>query len=405
MAATGDVSEPVAGVIRPGSRRGAAGCFQVGQDPAGRWWMLDPDGQPFFLRGVHGVTPAPLHPDGGLPDDPAARLRRWGFNAVGVGPDGSAREDGLPYLGVVEFNRVAPALVAPGLRLPDVFDPEWPRLAMAHAAAVCPPHAGDRQLIGWVTDSRLEWAHPPVPGRPALLQLCLSLEPGFAAYHAAWEFALALHGGKLDTLARAWGIAVPNKEVVRERTRAEQGITTRGYLRDEARWAREFARRYFPVTAAAVRAADPHHLVLGCRCGGRAGAAVLAECSYPAVDVALLEWRDLPAPGTRPLNPVLASDVAWTGEAAAPAVAAGRPRRLTTFERMLRRARTSLDRMARHPDVAGYFWSQWQDEPAEQPPFARGLVHVNGVEAREHVEVLAPFNLRAASLHRADGGP
>jgi hypothetical protein len=76
---------------------------------------------------------------------------------------------------------------------------------------------------------------------------------------------------------------------------------------------------------------------------------------------------------------------------------------LTTYERMLRRARSSLDRMARHPGVAGYFWAQWQDEPAEQPPFARGLVHVNGAEAREHVEVLAPFNLRAETLHRAVG--
>lgn len=403
MALTGDDSEPAVGGIRPGSRRGAAGYFQVGQDAAGRWWILDADGRPLFLRGVHGVAPAPNHHDGGLPDDPAARLRRWGFNAVGVGPDDTVHEDGLSYLGVVEFCRVAPPIVAPGLRLPDVFDPEWPRLAQAHAAAVCGPHAGDRQLIGWVTDRRLEWAHLPAPGRPSLLQLCLSLEPRFAAYHAAWEFALALHGGKLDTLSRAWGIAVPNKEVVRERTRAEQGITTRGYLRDEARWAREFARRYFPVTAAAVRAADPHHLVLGCRFGGRAGAAVLAECTYPAVDVALLDWRELPPAGSRPLNPVLASDVAWAGEAAVPLPAGGRPRRLTTFERMLRRARTSLDRMARHPDVAGYFWSQWQDEPAEQPPFARGLVHVNGTEAREHVEVLAPFNLRAETLRRAEG--
>ena len=111
MAFTGDVSEPVADVIRPGSRRGAAGYYQVGQDAAGRWWMLDPDGQPLFLRGVHGVAPAPGHHDGGLPDDPAARLRRWGFNAVGVGPDGAAREDGVPYLGVVEFSRGVPSIV------------------------------------------------------------------------------------------------------------------------------------------------------------------------------------------------------------------------------------------------------------------------------------------------------
>ena len=49
----------------------------------------------------------------------------------------------------------------------------------------------------------------------------------------------------------------------------------------------------------------------------------------------------------------------------------------------------------------GYAWGQWQDEPGEQPPFARGLVHVNGAEAREHTELLASFNRRAESLRRA----
>ena len=51
--------------------------------------------------------------------------------------------------------------------------------------------------------------------------------------------------------------------------------------------------------------------------------------------------------------------------------------------------------------MVGYLWSQWQDEPAEQPPFARGLVHVNGAEAREHTELLTAFNQRAESLHGA----
>jgi hypothetical protein len=50
--------------------------------------------------------------------------------------------------------------------------------------------------------------------------------------------------------------------------------------------------------------------------------------------------------------------------------------------------------------VVGYVWSQWHDEPGEQPPFARGLVHVNGTEAREHTELLAEFNARADALRR-----
>src|SRR5205823_5759356 len=128
-----------------------------------------------------------------------------------------------------------------------------------------------------------------------LLQICLSLEPGFAAYHAAWEFVLALHGGKLAALARAWGTPLANKEVVRELTRAEQGIATRGYLRDAARWTREFARRYFTTTAEAIRAADPHHLVLGAHSAMPPGENVRAESIYPAIDAPLVDWRELPA--------------------------------------------------------------------------------------------------------------
>jgi hypothetical protein len=257
-------------------------------------------------------------------------------------------------------------------------------------------------LIGWVTDDHLEWAGSPASGGPSLLQNCLSLEPGFAAYHAAWEFVLALHGGRLEALARAWGVAVPNKEMVRALTRADTGVRTRGYARDDARWAREFARRYFASTGAAIRAVDPHHLVLGCRFEGLTGPAVLAECVYPAVDVAMPHWTELP-PATSHSQPVIAGDVSWVAEEFWRAPAGNRIRRLTTVERMLSRARAALDRMARHPAVVGYAWSQWQDDPGEQPPFARGLVHVNGSEAREHTELLGPFNARAKNLHRTAG--
>jgi len=212
-----------------------------------------------------------------------------------------------------------------------------------------------------------------------------------------------LHGGRLETLARAWGAAVANKETVRGWTRAEQGIATRGFQRDEARWTREFARRYFTGTAAAVREADPNHLVLGCRFGGPVGESVRAECVYPSVDVALLDWNDLSAGAA---GPVLAGDVCWAdaGFREAPVAARG-GRRLTTVERMLKRGRAALERVARHPAVAGYVWRQWLDEPGEQAPFARGLVHLNGTEAREHTELLAAFNARAESLRRAPARP
>ena len=387
---------------RPSLARGVEGFFRVGQDAAQRWWLLDRTGARFFARAVHGVRSAGGDADGALPRDAAARLRGWHFNTVGVTSELRLRDDGLPFLATAEFARAGPLIVAPGMRLPDVFDPEWPRRAEAHALAICAPLAPAPELIGWMADDRLEWAGASASGRPSLLQLCLSLEPGFAAYHAAWEFVLAHHGGRLESVAHAWNAPIPNKEVVRELTRAEEGLGTRGYLRDDARWTREFARRYFNTTSVALRKADPNHLVLGCRFRAPVAVAVLAECTYPAVDVSVLHWTELPSLGAKVSQPILATDVNWVAEPFLKSITTRRTRRLTSVERMLRKARTTLDRMARHPAVIGYAWAQWQDEPGEQPPFAGGVVHTNGTEASEHTELLAQFNLRAEALHAGE---
>ena len=400
MSRSEEAPAEMTGALRWSMTRGGEGSFRVGQDPAGRWWLIDPAGAPFFLRAVHGVRAAPPLADGGVPADPAARLRKWNFNAAGLSPESVLRDDGLPFLASAEFSRAGQLLLASGLRLPDVFDPEWPRLARDHAAKICAPLADCSALIGWVTDDLLEWAAPTPAGRPSLLQLCLSLEPGFPAYHAAWEFVLAHHGGRLERVAQAWNAVLGNKEVVRELTRADEGLSSRGYLRDDARWAREFARRYFQATSAALRQADPNHLVLGCRFRHSAGAGVLAECTYPAIDVGMPCWSELPTLSATPTQPMLADNVRWAADEYQRLPAGNRNRRLTAFERMLRKSRTALDRIARHPAVVGYAWAQWQDEPGEQPPFAGGLIHGNGTEAREHTELLEQFNLRAENLRR-----
>ena len=411
------------GEFRSETVRGAPGFFRAAQDAAGRWWLLDPDNQPFFCRAVHHVHASTANGEVRPPaPDAATRLRRWGFNAVGAGGDGAGREDGLAFLASVDFCRAGKLIQAPGTRLPDVFDADWSRQAIERAVEVCTSLTSERRLIGWLTDDLPGWAQPDhstvlrhgaahthpsaefKAARPTLLQICLSLEPGFAAYHAAWEFVLALHGGKLESVARAWGTPLVNKEVVRECTRTEQGFASRAYLRDHARWSREFARRYFSTTAEAIRAADPHHLVLGCRFGGPVGEGVRAECAAPAVEVPLLDWRELPAAGPArlaPGGPVLAGDFCWADESFYWVQTAGsRAHGFTAVERMLRRGRAAFARTARHPAVVGYVWPQWLDEPGEQPPFARGLVHGNGAEAREHTELLAELNARAEALRR-----
>ncbi len=404
MAHGPDLTPGAPGDIQPGTQRGVGGYFYLAQHRNGQWGLFDRDGRLCFLRAVHDVCNEPSDTEGALASAASTRLRTWGFNAVGLGGDGSGRDDGMPFLGLVGFCGLGPTIIAPGVRLPDVFDPHWPASCAARAVEICAPAAATRDLIAWASDDALGWGSASAAPAPGLLQICLSLEPSFPAYHAAWEFLLALHAGRLEAVARAWGVPLANKEVVREMSRSETGIGTRGYWRDDGRWTREFARRYFTTTAAAIRAADSNHLVCGCRFAAPVPAAVLAEASYPAIDLPMIPWTDLPLVSVRP-GPLLAVEVGWSDEsfwgAAAPNSARPGLQRLTSVERMLRRARTALRRLARHPSVVGYVWRQWRDEPGDQPPFGRGLVHRGGVEARENSELIAEFNARAEALRRA----
>lgn len=295
-----------------------------------------------------------------------------------------------------------------GVRLPDVFDGGWEAVCEARAAEVGRRWAGRAEVLGVFTDDAPGWGEPRA-GRPSLLQVCLSLEPGFAAYHSAWEFVLAQHGGDFGALTRAWGVDWVNREGVRRRTLADEPLVSAGYLRDQERFSREFARRYFATTTAALRRHDPDHLVLGCRFAHPPGEAVLTECGFPRVDV--VSWRcearevaeRLRTYGRLNTNPSLMVGFGLGVERARQTLQVGQsgPTRL---ERRLRDGRRALVAACEHPVVAGYEWGCWMDREDEVPPFGAGLVHVDGREAVENTELLATVNARAERVRAAKAG-
>lgn len=190
------------------------------------------------------------------------------------------------WLGLARFRPAEPgaAIHLQGVHLPDVFDPGWVKACAERAAELCRQGLGDARLVGWLTDPDLHW-HQSAAGlpRPGLLQVCLSLEPRFAAYHAAWEFALAAHGGDLAAVAGTWETPLTNRESLRQLTHGDRVLSGAGFLHDDERFTREFARLYFAPAVAAIRAQDPAHLVLG---------AIPADCP-PAVGEIAASLADL----------------------------------------------------------------------------------------------------------------
>lgn len=393
MARAGDETPFTLRDFKPETIRGGAGCFRVGQTHSGQWWLIGPEGIPFFGCGVNTVRRIEGGPAlrGAL-----AQLRGWHFNLLGLETAPEFRALGFPYLEALDLRRAGDVLFRlGGAQLPDVFDPRWPAACVERASQV----AATRALVGLVTDTELDWAQPlagePV-ARPSLLQICLSLDPRYAAYHAAWEFVLAPHGGDLAALARAWRVELPNKAMLRQWTIDEHAVTTPGYREDHARFTREFAQRYFRTAAAVVREHLPGRLIFG---------APLPRDLPVAAQESLTPWIDV-RPGDVPVageGPVFVTTFNWAEFAQTPVPP--ELEALSPLERMHRCGRSVLEALVANPAVVGYSWSDYiEGELLRDAPFGRGLLYENGWPAHEHVQPLAAINARAAASHRA-GGP
>jgi len=234
-----------------------AGFFSVGREADGRWRIYDPDGKPFVVRGIdhakyvgHGCTFDGHHhyedtnkvqfPDRKDWDrDTAAKLKKWGFNMLAAGCDGSLREHGIPYAffvwigqGYCSKNGTGASITGEaggtGRAFPNVYATNFVSWCEMWARQNCAHRKNDRNLVGYFIDNELKW----------------------------WA---------LDDMP--------------------------------AEKRRDIAERYFSATTAALRKADPNHLVMGCRFAGFGGAAddvwEIAGKYCDVVTVNVYAWADI----------------------------------------------------------------------------------------------------------------
>jgi hypothetical protein len=393
----------------PATMAGTPGYFRVGRSTTGHWWFQDPEGQPFFYRGVTSVSrgddldhPAPytkrvLELYGRSPEGfrkiTFERLRSWGFNALGAWSNEELWNQGMPFTVILNFAQSGPQIE--GTYLPDVFDPAWEKGIDARARKVAAPQRTSKQLIGYFTDNELGWEQMPQGGlqlasdaldpkhSPTLLQLCLSQQPGKAAYEAAWSFVLARHGNSLQKLAAAWNVPLEDKATVAQWTRKQTAIRSQEYLKDDAQFSGDFARRYFELTAKAIRKYDPNHLILGCRFGGPPGDAVLAQVKRPWVDVVSANNYRYEMQARMNIYyratglPVMNTEFSWghAGFSERP-LPNENPMGATAVERMVANGETALEDSFRLSGLVGWTWYRWVDKVDFVPPITYGLVTI-----------------------------
>ena len=246
----------------------ATGYFSVAQKPGGGWTLVTPQGQPFYASGIDTVSPQGSGTDratgicpyceyvaNNYPSTAAwasatvSQLRSWGFNSLGPYSDDTGLGSQMPF--EVQLS------MASG---DDWFAPSFVTNADQVAAENVAPLANDPNVIGYFTDSELDWG--PLLGNDNNGDF---LETALQQY-------LQLPAGS------------PGLVVAQQYAGNPSGFLT------------ALATRYFSVTTAAVRMYDSNHLILGVKAEGQEIEPQLLEAAAPYVNVFSIEDYML-APG------------------------------------------------------------------------------------------------------------
>jgi agarase len=415
----------------------ASGFFRVEQFD-GVWWFVDPDGGRFLSKGVvavnfdhdnikdterHPYREACLRRYGsrdGWRSAVADRLHRWGFNTLGAWSEpeiaGAGRAPlasaaGVVYLATAYCDRHG----WPGS---DLFAPAFEAFAQQRAREICAPHRDDPTVLGWFTDNELQWG-PDWRGaeellamilrtpaatfsRAAAIELLRARYDDFTAFNAVWRSASS-NWDELATLP--YGASPFARNALSDD--GDQDPRRRSFFADCDAFAGLLAERTMAVSVAAIRAADPNHLVLGGRfayppqpqviaAAGRHFDVIGINC-YDALPCAVIEAYA----GVG--RPCLIGEFSFRGDdSGLPNTQGAGPRVATQTERAAGFARY-VGAALRHPTLIGYHWFLHADQPmrgrwdGENSNY--GVVTIDDAVYAELTEAMTVVNGDAEWLH------
>ena len=309
----------------------AAKVFFYTKEINGRWWLIDPNGQAFYVVGTDhinyrahwcqklGYAPyarnveAKYGSEEKWGDTALQRLSEWNFNTLPAGHSPSLRHRRFPHIEFLslgtsfsDVDDLCPKTTWTGF--PNVFSPKWARHCDKLARQACSDMKDDPWLIGYFLDNELEWFGKSY--KPWGLFDEAWKKPAGHSAKVAWVAFLKQELGTPEALATHWGASVPDFDAL------ARDVTPRAPLTEQARaiaerWVRLVAEKYYQGCTEAIRRHDPNHLILGNRFAGDAPdiwdiagkyCDVVSFNIYPRIDVEggvpasvrkqIMDWHD-----------------------------------------------------------------------------------------------------------------
>jgi agarase len=416
----------------------------------GVWWLIDPDGGKFLSKGINSVCFDQDHiqntdrapyaeacrrkygSEAAWRTAIARRLLACGFNTLGAWSDelvGRAGPSPLaltPNLDLGETFMEQSRKHGEAMAFPDVFGADFQAHASRRAHELCASWCDDPGIIGWFTDNELRWGadwrgadelltiflnRPPAsPGRRAAIALLNERYQQVEDFNAVWRTSAR----SWDELSLADVIAAPYaRKAVYERNEAAERASNNAdpkraaFVADCEAFLSRAANRYFAITWEAIKAADPNHMVLGCRFAYVPQATVI-DGAAPFIDVISFNCY-----GFDPVaaidayastgKPCMNTEFSFRGDdSGLPNTIGAAPRVATQAER----ARCFGDYVSaalRRPPLVGYHWFEHADQPAEGRFDGEnsnyGTVTIRDDVYEELARAMTALNTEAEQLH------
>jgi len=424
----------------------ATGFFRIEQID-GIWWLIDPEGGRFLSKGVTTVCfdqDRIQHTDripyaeachrkyGGQAAWRAAAARRlicWGFNSIGCWSDDEVANAGpspLATVPIVHFGTMFISRQSKNFQpaayngFPDVFDPNFEVFVRSKASQHCAERRNDPNIIGWFTDNELRWGPDwlgpnelltvflnfPVasPGRRMATTMLRQRYRNFESFKAVWNSS-AHSWDHFVTLAHHEQPFGPAQDTGRKESFDDDKNIA--FQADCEAFAAAVANRYFEAIGAAVKAADPNHLMLGCRFAIVPRRAVIEAASrhldvitFNCYDADPASVLDAYAPTGKPL---LIGEFSFRGDDSGLPNTNGGGLRVPTQADRARRFEHYVSVGLMQPQLVGYHWFEHADQPAEGRFDGEnsnyGTVTINDDVYEELTQAMTALNAQAEEIH------
>ena len=425
----------------------ATGFFRLEQDAKGVWRFVTPGGHGFFLAANNGPSRMTGDACPALGYSPykrtlerkygkdvarwaaeaSGRLKEWRFNAISTWdpPVKGLVGGGLASVRVIQlgksYARATPNNDSNLLdnvtfkgNFPNVFRADFADHCRRMAARFCAKERDNPWVVGWYTDNEITW-------RGAVKQDANGMSGdahlGTGMYDAVSQLPPE-HSGRrvLDAFLAEKGLKV-----------GDEGVT----VKVKQDFLSLVAERYYRIATSAIRAAAPHHLVLGCRFagfrstpdiaweeGGKWNDAMSVN-SYPPADLTNGYVKAGFTDDRRPISaklrevyrkcgrPILLTEWSYPAKDTKCPCKVGAGQRVPTQRERAAASALFARTLISEPEVVGYSYFRWADQPALGRWKMTGGEDCNYglVDEQERVHGLSQDGTRQFEVGRFAGGP